>query len=324
MRNFKKTILPVLCVLVMLAAVNALMNYALIPYSYVRIMMHQVTMEEYDTVFLGTSHGLNGINPKVVEEKTGQKSINLCLGGEYPQDAYFLLKKVCEKGVPKTVVYELDPGYWCTQQGQRGDFNRLYYEMPWSVTKLQYFADKMLKLDLRASLFPWFYYRGQFENVKGTISAKQTQAYKEFCIPNPQDAGWDFTDGFVNNLPSPGTEKRQELTLWQEKDKNEESFRYFEKLEEFCRDKGIALVVIITPVPEETLQKYQDNYREIDAYFSSYMKEQGVLFWNYNLPERRIKGFDYSLNGYSDWEGHMDKDQAGRFSARLAKDLKKI
>ncbi len=324
MHNFKKAILLVVFLLAALAAVNATMNYALIPYSYVRLMMHRITTEQYDTVFLGTSHGLNGINPKVVEEKTGQKSINLCLGGEFPEDAYFLLKKVCEKGIPKTVIYELDPGYWCTKQGPRGDFNRLYYEMPWSAAKLEYFASKMLEMDFRASFFPWFYYRGQFKNVKKNISTKQTEDYKEYRIPNPEEIGWDFTDGFVNAPPSPGTEKRQELTLWEEKDKNEESFRYFEKIAKFCRDKGIALVAIITPVPKETLEKYQDNYQEIDAYFSSYMKEQKVPLWNYNLPQRKIRGFDYSLNGFSDWEGHMDKDQAGRVSARLAKDLKNI
>ena len=72
MHNFKKAILLVVFLLAALAAVNATMNYALIPYSYVRLMMHRITTEQYDTVFLGTSHGLNGINPKVVEEKTGQ------------------------------------------------------------------------------------------------------------------------------------------------------------------------------------------------------------------------------------------------------------
>ena len=67
MRNFKKMILPCLCMILILAVANTVMNYALIPYSYVRIMMHQAVTEEYDTVFLGTSHGLNGISPKVIE-----------------------------------------------------------------------------------------------------------------------------------------------------------------------------------------------------------------------------------------------------------------
>lgn len=161
MRNFKKLLLPAVVALV-LAAVNFCLNYALIPYSYVRIMMHQIETQEYDTLFLGTSHGLNGISPKIIEEKTGGRVMNLCLGGEYPKDAYYLLKQACKKSSPKTVVYELDPGYWCTPEGQRGDFNRVFYEMPWSLTKLEYFFAKEWKLDFRAALFPWFYYRSQF------------------------------------------------------------------------------------------------------------------------------------------------------------------
>ncbi len=81
MRSFKRVILPVFCLLFILAVANTVLNYALIPYSYVRIMMHQITTENYDTVLLGTSHGLNGISPKILEEQTGEKTINLCLGG---------------------------------------------------------------------------------------------------------------------------------------------------------------------------------------------------------------------------------------------------
>lgn len=100
MRNFKKLLLPAVVVLA-LAAVNFCLDYALIPYSYVRIMMHQIETQEYDTLFLGTSHGLNGISPKIIEEKTGGRAMNLCLGGEYPKDAYYLLKQACKKAAPK-------------------------------------------------------------------------------------------------------------------------------------------------------------------------------------------------------------------------------
>ncbi len=141
MRSFKKILLPI-ALAAAIGAVNLGLNYALIPYSYVRIMMHQIQTEEYDTVFLGTSHGLNGISPKAVSEQTGRKAVNLCLGGEYPRDAYYLLKQVCEKKEPERVVYELDPGYFCTPEGQRGDFNRIYYEMPASWTKAEYFFAK--------------------------------------------------------------------------------------------------------------------------------------------------------------------------------------
>ncbi len=324
MRSFKKIILQVLGIVLILTAANLVMNYALVPYSYVRVMMHQIAVEEYDTIFLGTSHGLNGISPNVVEEHTGRNCMNLCMGGEYPRDAYYFLKQVCKKSVPKRVVYELDAGYWCTQEGQRGDFNRIYYEMPWSFVKLEYTAAKMLELDFRATLFPWFYYRGQMGKVKEIIACKQSEDYKKYGIAAFQSPAQGYRDWFMQNTPVFQTKPEEKLELWTEENKNEDSFRYFEKLAGFCRDKDIELVVIVTPVPEKTLEKHQKKYQELDTYFSSYLEEQGVVFINYNLPERKIKNFDYSLEAFSDYEGHMNADQAAMFSVQLAEDLNQI
>ncbi|TGY96566.1 hypothetical protein E5329_09320 [Petralouisia muris] len=320
MRNFKRILLPVVLILT-IAAVNLGLNYALIPYSYVRIMMHQIQTEEYDTVFLGTSHGLNGISPKVITEKTGKNAVNLSLGGEYPRDAYYLLKQVCEKKKPERVVYELDPGYWCTPEGQRGDFNRIFYEMPASLTKVEYFFAKERELDFRAALFPWFYYRGQFRDMKEIIQVKQGEDYKNYGTAAFWDGGQEFADGFLRNTPVPGMKEEKDLVLWKEADRNEDSFRYFEKLASFCKKRNIELIVVTTPVPAETLEKYAKEFQEADAFFQEYLERLGLEYWNYNCTERKIADFDYSLNAFTDYEGHMNVQQAEAFSAQLAEDL---
>lgn len=319
MRSFKKIWwLPVMIFLV--AAVNAGLNYALIPYSYVRIMIHDIRTQNYDTVVLGTSHGMSGVNPKVIEKQTGEQTVNLCMGGEYPRDAYYLLKLVCEKKAPKTVVYELDPGYWCTPEGQRGDFNRIYYEMPFSKTKLEYFFHKETKLDFRAALFPWFYYRGQFWNMKNIIETKQGDDYKQYGTEAFQGEGQSWKDGFMQIKPVPG-EKPDCLELWDESAKNEDSFRYFEKMASFCKRQGIRLVVITTPVPREALEKYEKEFQEADEFFTKYLKEQGVEYWNYNRFGIQIDNFDDSLNAFTDYEGHMSAEQAEIFSVQMAEDI---
>ncbi len=319
MHSFKKVLLVILGILIA-AVVNFGLNYGLIPYSYVRIMMHQIKTQEYDTLFLGTSHGLNGISPQVIEEKTGKKTMNLCLGGEYPRDAYYLLKYTCKKSVPETVVYELDPGYFCTPEGQRGDFNRIFYEMPFSSTKIEYFFGKEMELDFRASLFPWFYYRNQFRNAKEILAVKQGEEYKNYGAAPFQNPGQSFENGFMRNHPAPGA-KPEELTLWEEKEINEDSFQYFEKIASFCKKKGIEFLVVTTPVPREALEKYGDNFGEADEFFTEYCKKLGVEYKNYNRPGQEIKDFDDSLNAFSDYEGHMSADQAETFSAQMAEDL---
>lgn len=173
--------------------------------------------------------------------------MNLCLGGEYPRDAYYLLKQTCEKSIPETVVYELDPGYFCTPEGQRGDFNRIFYEMPFSVTKVEYFFAKEAEIDFRASLFPWFYYRNQFRNAREIIAVKKGEDYKNYGAAAFQNGGQNYADGFLRNQAPPGM-KPESLELWDEKAKNEDSFQYFEKIASFCRKKNIELLVVVTPV----------------------------------------------------------------------------
>ena len=101
MHNFKRVLFPVI-VLIVCTAVNSVLNYLLIPNNYVRIDIHNITTNEYDDVFLGTSHGFAGIDPETVDAATGRKSINLCRGGEYTRDSYYMLKLMCEHHVPET------------------------------------------------------------------------------------------------------------------------------------------------------------------------------------------------------------------------------
>lgn len=320
MRNSRKYVLTALLVTAGLILANTVMNFALIPYSYVRIMMHDARTKEFDTVFVGTSHGLCGISPKAVDKTTGEKSVNLCMGGEYTRDAYYLLKQVCQKKIPKQVVYELDYGYWGVKEAETGDFNRIYYEMPWSLTKLEYFFNKTVKMDFRAAITPWFFYRSQLGNVKNNIDTKLSQEYKNYGAEPFHQVLQRYEDGFVKRVPVPGVKTTDDLVLWEGKILDSAT-SYFEKMVSFCKAKNIELTVITMPVPDETLVEYAEEYQAGDRYFSNYFKQLGVSYMNYNKPEHKIAGFDTSLNAFTDYEGHMSELQAEVFSAHLAEDL---
>ena len=153
------------------------------------------------------------------------------------------------------------------------------------------------------------------------IQVKQGEDYKNYGAAAFKSGGQEFADGFVRNAPVPGGKEESDLELWKEENKNKDSFRYFEKLASFCKKQKIELIVITTPVPAETLKKYQKEFQEADAFFQKYLEGLGLEYHNYNRGERNIPNFDYSLNGFSDYEGHMDFQQAETFSAQLAEDL---
>lgn len=90
----------------------------------------------------------------------------------------------------------------------------------------------------------------------------------------------------------------------------------------FCRKKNISLVVVTAPVPQETIETYRSNFEKANAFFTKFMQSRGVKYYNYNYME--IEGFDKSLNGFVDYDGHMFADQADIFSKEIGKLMKEM
>ena len=60
MRNFKK-IAKVAAFLLIIILVNEILMLALKPYNFFRDDIHNIKTQQYDTVFVGSSHGKAGI-----------------------------------------------------------------------------------------------------------------------------------------------------------------------------------------------------------------------------------------------------------------------
>lgn len=108
MHNFKK-VLKTFLVLVVCVALLAALDLALYPCTFMRNDVHAVVTQQFDDIIVGTSHGKMDIDPEVMQEVTGRSGHNLCVGGEYGIDAYYLTKLIKEKQNPKRIIYEVDP-----------------------------------------------------------------------------------------------------------------------------------------------------------------------------------------------------------------------
>lgn len=305
------------------AACSALLDYLLYPYTYSRAEMYHMERTELDQLIVGTSHGKCGIDPAVLDEALGTVTFNSCQGGEYPIDSYYLIREADRVHQLKRVIYELDPGYWVTGDGENGQYISYLREFPMSWVKLAYWKDKLLEGDFRSTFFPWYFYRNQVASIRKTMAAKQSQQYKEYSFQNFDSPGQTCEDnGFIRRIPVE-TEKVpvDPMNLWKTENVQERSLEWFEKIYAYCRERGIELVVVITPVPEETLALHADSYREAYDYLETYMEGRELTFLNYN----RMEGGDFgrTLADFADQEGHMYGDNADRFTAQLAGDLKR-
>lgn len=320
MRNFKRGIW-IAVFFILCFAVNGILNYCLYPYTYTRVDVHQLETGNFEELFVGSSHGKCGLDPQAMEEITGRKAYNVCQGGEYPMDAYFLVREAARHRKLKRVIYELDPGYWVTKPNQTGDYVGFYREMSWSKVKGGYFWGKMMDSDFRTVLFPWYLYRKEIKNIPHFIQVKQSRAYKEYDITAFCSRVQDYRkDGFISRKPAAGDKtKEDQPILWKEEDYQEDAGAYFEKLARFCKDEGIQLIAVTTPIPSRTYEKYQQAYEDGDRFFRKYMEELQVPYYNFNVEEG--EGVPRDLSSFADHEGHLYFEPARTFTLAFGKKL---
>lgn len=237
---------------------------------------------------------------------------------------YHMLRLACETQSPSRVVYELDPSYWMNEQRSGSTQIFFYQEFPASRSKFFYFLDKIINLDFRSALAPWSYYRNLIGQVPDHIRRKQSTAYKNHDpsvleIPGGHYAGRGFIyrdrvagedKGTFNNIP------------WDESQVKSKAELYFNRIAAFCRKNGIELTVITTPVPQETLDKFAGSYEQSHLYFKKLLEGLGLEYYNFNYMKPEL--MDRSMEGYWDYDGHMDGVKAQEFSTLLGSFLNSL
>ena len=312
MHSFKKIIKTVI-VVALAAAILLGLDFLLYPCTFMRNDIHTVTTEEHHDIFLGTSHGMTNIDPDTVESVTAKKGHNLCVGGEYGIDAYYLTKLLIEKQKPKRIIYEVDPGYFITEKEPGNNYLLFYHEFPMSMAKVEYFLAAQPECDFRTVLFPWYEYslKYEFQNMKKTVYQKWNHNYDVSYLKG--EAQEYHESGFIERYPvSPEEMDRSVTRIFTEEGVKEKNMEYLGKLIELCQEEGIELIALTTPIPDATLSHYEENYNAAWDYFSAFFAERGVRYMNFNREYYDL--FPHDLSSYTDYDGHMHGEAAVRFS----------
>lgn len=320
MRSSKK-MRRLLTAVVLIIIILLGLDYILYPCTFMRNDIHTVTTQEHQDIFLGTSHGKMNIDPNTISTITGKDGHNLCVGGEYGIDAYYLAKLLIEKQKPERIVYEIDPGYFATQKEQGNNYLLFYHQFPLSVAKAEYFTSLLLDCDFRSVLFPWYEYSLSYEvkSIPKTVLKKWNRNYDVEDLKS--DSQEYHEDGFIERY---GVDTSK-LTMTQPKlftkdSVNTQSMEYLQKLIKLCREENIDFVAVTTPIPSETLEQYKESYNEAWDYFESFFERENVHYLNFNTTYYDF--FSHDINSYTDYDGHMNGDAAKKYSVVLAYFLK--
>ena len=315
MHNFKRIVNVVIPVLLAIGILVGL-DFLLYPCTFMRNDIHMVTTEEKQDIFLGTSHGMTNIDPVVVESETGKSGHNLCVGGEYGIDAYYLTKLMIEKQDPKRIIYEVDPGYFITEKEPGNNYLLFYHEFPMSKAKVQYFFDAQMKCDFRSVLFPWYEYplKQELQNMKKTVYQKWNHNYDVSYLKGKTQEYHE--SGFIERYPVAPKQMDTSITrVFTEEAVKAQNMEYLEKLIQLCKEEGIEFVAVTTPIPDAALEQYPENYNAAWDYFQKFFEEHEVQYLNFNREYYEL--FPHGLESYTDYDGHMHGKAATHFSKIL-------
>ena len=320
MRSFRKAGIAA-AVLACLLGILGLLDFLLYPCTFVRSDIHAVTTETFDDLYLGTSRGKSGIDPEAVRAVSGRTGHNLCVGGEYSRDAYYLLRLVLETGhKPQRVVYEISAGYFSTEKEEGNNDLLFFHEFPLSRAKLSYFAEAVAGTNLRSVFFPWYEYplSYELEHLGETASKKWNGTYgAEGFRTESQEY---HENGFLERFPAEGPLSLEGVRETGPEQFVPENLEWLDRVIGLCAENGIEFAAVETPLPAETLAAFAGACEASDAFFTDYFAAHGVRFLNFNAPRYSVLA-DHSAACFTDGDGHMNGDAARTFSALLARVL---
>lgn len=282
MRSFNRKVKAVIVIIVFTVVLVGL-DFMLYPCTFMRNDIHTVCTKPRQDIFLGTSHGKINIDPGVVEDITGRTGHNLCVGGEYGIDAYYLTKLILEKQKPERIIYEVDPGYFVMEKEPGNNYLLFYHEFPFSKAKLEYFGAAMLDCDFRTVLFPWYEYSLEYElgKISDTVYQKANRNYDVSYLRGTSQEYHE--NGFIERYSVDVSKlKLTEPKLFTKQDVKQKNMEYLKKLIKLCKDEGVEFVAVTTPVPDAMLEAYADNYDEAWEYFEEFFEKENVRYLNFN------------------------------------------
>ena len=162
-----KKILSVLCVLALtgggLRISSALMINKASKEQYEQFFKAE---QDFDVLFLGSSHVINGISPIDLFREYGITSYNLSMHGNYVASSYYLLKEslaiLKKKGrqFPKAVVLDVYGGNEIVF-----DLHNAWDSFPLSRTKAEMVRNLVSREDQAAMLVPFFLYHNRWNEL---------------------------------------------------------------------------------------------------------------------------------------------------------------
>ena len=318
--------------LLLLAVILSGCKFIFAQTGYVRFIMNEAESKEtnYDTIILGASHCRGAINPAKLDERLHTNGLNMAIPGETVEDSYYILKDVADDNDIKTVILDVDYQYWMWEQPTT-HFTRsfIYQQLKNPEVKMEYLFNNRDVMDMRNLLASRLSWDVSVSGVKRNIAVKTSAAYKNNDIESAYGK-----DGFVEGADGPyvgkgffdrqGTEYgklppgEDYVQTWvgRSDDNLDENVKtVFRKMARYCKDKGIRLVCVTSPITPTIVKTLRMEY--VHETLSQFITgECNVEYYDFN--NAKMSFIPRSDCDYGDQEGHMGGTLGNVYSEALA------
>lgn len=257
--------------------------------------------QDFDILFIGTSHVLNGIYPMQLWRDFGMVSYNCGGHGNRMPTTYHMMLNLLEEHEPKLMVIDVAGIEWNEKiRPERYGIDQQHISFDWApLTREKIAMTNFLFDDVQTRLefiFPLSIYHGRWEELKEE-DVNPLYTYEKGAETR---IGWSYPD---------------EFTLIDEKEaylnEGELGSEYLKKMIEQCQDREMEVLLINLPYPasKESQQAANGVVKIAEEYKINYLNLQYE-----NLVE-------FSIDCY-DSNSHLNPSGAGKVTDYIGKYIK--
>ena len=314
MHSFKKALISTLAVLLCFAL---LVGIAVWPYFtqegyyYQDAKVRRQMAGSVNFIISGASQGLRAVDPRILDEKLGCSAYNLSSVLDTMEGRYRMLKHELDRNPVDTVVVELSYNALTRGNGKTGYEGNLYHlgrlDDPWEY--LSFFF---------GNVSPGDYVETLYDTVNRGITTWKRMLAGTLTRPVQYE-----THGFVpctEATARPAPETYPEIYHTEKLDlaRNEGDLQWLEKTLELCRDREIQVILVVTPLSEDRLWRYE-GYDTVLSWYQELSRKWDCPLYDFNLYKDKVAHYSEET-GFFD-AGHLSLEGAEAFSADLAEVL---
>ena len=279
-KGYKKFISVLICFVIFLLMFTGVSHFLMRKTSYIKNADFYSYKEDYDVLFLGSSHMVMGISPMELWNDYGIVSYNLANYGQWLPVDYWVLRNALDYTKPKLVVLHvraIDINQNKFSPEHISQLHEVFDNMPLSKNKIEAVFDLLPEGKRMEYLFDFSIYHTRWNEIDESFFEKAKPSTEKGA--NLDNAN-NFEEATVEEIKPPVLIDKDDMQLDETTGKE-----YLRKIIELCQKQDIEILLTALPYsPSDAYQRWLNSAaviaKEYDIPYLDFNVEN--TFVNYN------------------------------------------